>query len=454
MTLRITGLASGLDTDSIISMLVTLRKQPITKLQTKVIDDESKIAAYNELKTLSSDLKSAAYNLTLYSTWAGRTATSSDEDVVTATASDGTTTGSYTIKVSAAAAAQRAASNGTTTTASSSGSFTINGTSVSVSSGDSLSTIASSINKASAGVTASVINNTLLIQSNSSGTANTMTFTDSSSILKNLGIVDSSAAVVTTNSGYQAAANASFTVNGVSMTSSSNTVTSAVSGVTFKIAGEGTSTVTIGNNTSGIKTMIQDFLDAYNSLYSYIDSTTAVSLNSSDEAASAGILQGQYTPNNIENKLYQMMTATASTGSSSVTSFYSIGISSSDGYQGGFEIDDTTLDTALADNFDYVKNLFKGSNASGYYGIAKKMDTYLKDNVLDSIDGSIPAALTQLNDDVTDSNDRISTLEDQLTLYETNLYNHYASMEDSVNSINSSLQYLLSSLGTSSSSSS
>jgi len=452
MTLRITGLASGLDTESIISMLVTLRKQPITKLKEKVIEDDSKIAAYNELKTLSSDLNSAAYNLTLYSTWAGRTATSSDEDVVTASASDGTSTGSYTVKVTTAAAAQRAASNGTTTTASSSGSFTINGTSVSVSSGDSLSTIASAINDADAGVTASVINNTLLIESDSTGASNTMTFTDSSGILKSLGVVDSSAKVVTTNEGYQAAADASFTVNGVSMTSSSNTVTSAVSGVTFKIAGEGTSTVTIGNDTSSIKTMIQDFLDAYNALYSYIDSTTAVTLNSSDEATSAGILQGQYTPNNIENKLYQLMTASVSTGSSDVTSFFSIGISSSDGYQGGFEIDDTTLDTALADNFDYVKNLFKGSNASGYYGIAKQMDTYLKDSVLDSVDGSIPAVLTQLNDDVSDADDRISTLENQLTLYETNLYNHYAAMEDSVNSINSSLQYLLSSLGDTSSS--
>ncbi len=453
MTLRITGLASGLDTESIIAMLVNVRKQPITKLETKVADDETKVAAYTELQTLATKVQSAAYNLSMPSTWSARTATSTDESVVTATASDGTATGSFSVVASAIAKAERNASDGVATSASSTGSFTVNGKTVNVTAGDSLSTIAAAINNASAGVKATVVSNTLLIESNTTGKANGITYTDGSSILKDLGVVDASAQAITTNDGYQASDDAVAYVNGVKVTSASNSITTAVSGVTFKLADLGSSTVTVGNNTSSIKTMVQDLLDAYNELYSYIESSTAVSRNSSNEATSAGILQGQMLPNNIESSLFQLMSATIDNPgvSSSVNSLYKIGVRSSDNSAGNYEIsDESAFDSALKDHFDDVKNLFRGSNTDGYYGIAKKMDTYLHDTVLNKIDGSLSTQLSDLNSDITNSNSRISTLESQLTLYETNLYNHFASMETNVNSVNSSLQYLLGALGLSS----
>ena len=467
-TMRITGIASGLGTDSIIAVLVAARKQPIDTLQTKVNNEEIQLSAYTQIQTLANTLDDAANALSQSSLWNSKTATSSNTSVVTATATS-SASGTYKVHVGTQASAEivRGTSQTASTTYSTDADSTIsiNGTSITISKGSSLSDISSAINTASSSmatgskVKSYIINNTLVIEkqdtgatADSSGTANSnaITFTDDSTsgILKTLGVLDSSGSVKDKTDGTDL----SGTINGVSFTNSSNTLSSQISGVTVSIAGEGDSTISISNDTSKIEDAVNTFLTAYNGVYDYIKQNTAVTTTSAGEALSAGILQGQFYPSSLEDKLFGFMSSYLNNSgvSSSFNNLTKIGITRDD-TSGDYSISDTSKFTAaLTSNLSDVKNIFMGSNSSGYYGIAKQIDTYISTNVVNKLSGTLSNIIDQTNNEITDNNSKISDLTSQLDAYQTNLYDHYASMESMVQNWNSSLKYLLSSLGTSS----
>jgi len=170
----------GLDIDALISATIAAKSLPITLLQNKNAVLQAKVNDYTTIKTAIKTLQYAAKDLTYASTFSGRKATSSDEDVVTATATNGGTNGSYTIKVDQMAtitsntSSAVATSDGTKATVTgttaltnhnqeitvdniiTAGSFVINNKSISVSSTDTINTIANKITASGAGVKATV----------------------------------------------------------------------------------------------------------------------------------------------------------------------------------------------------------------------------------------------------------------------------------------------------------
>lgn len=162
----------GLDIDALVSATIAAKSLPITLLQNKNAVLQAKINDYTTIKTALKTLQYAAKDLTYASAFSGRKATSSDEKVVTASATNGGTNGSYTIKVTSMATvtsnSSSAIGNGGSKAAIAGtaaydimapltdGTFTINGKTIGVTAGESISDVLTKINNSSAGVTASM----------------------------------------------------------------------------------------------------------------------------------------------------------------------------------------------------------------------------------------------------------------------------------------------------------
>lgn len=95
-----------------------------------------------------------------------------------------------------------------------------------------------------------------------------------------------------TDAGYiTPSSNASYTLDGLELSSSTNTVT-ALSGLTIKLTGEGSSTLTVGANTEGLKTSVESFVTAYNTLITVTNALTKVSATDDGSSTEAGAMVG------------------------------------------------------------------------------------------------------------------------------------------------------------------
>ena len=91
MAISVGGIISGMDTESIISQLLTLEAKPILNLQQKEADFQVELTAYGSLRSVLGSLKSAAEGLDTTTELTGFTAASSDTDLVTVTATSSAT---------------------------------------------------------------------------------------------------------------------------------------------------------------------------------------------------------------------------------------------------------------------------------------------------------------------------------------------------------------------------
>jgi flagellar hook-associated protein 2 len=205
--INFSGLSSGIDTNAIISELATLERQPETLLQSQQTTLQQKQAAYGTVSAALLNLQSAATTLDLYGAFNLVTGTTSDNTVATISAQTGAQTGSHTLTVSQLATAQEIGSapqTSQTAPLNFSGQIIINGKAINVQSADSLQTLASDINSAKAGVTASIISPSqgqyyLTIGSANSGVQGQISLSDvgGGNLLSQLGFFSSSGGTIT-----------------------------------------------------------------------------------------------------------------------------------------------------------------------------------------------------------------------------------------------------------------
>lgn len=218
-----------------------------------------------------------------YSVWNQRSVTSTAAASVSGVASNGAKIASYTVSVSQIAVAQQSVgtslnSAATTTLAAGTQSFSITSAGVvknisfSVTAGDTNKTVlgkmADSINVANTGITASVMTNAL------TGTSQLSLVAKNTGIVNAFSLADISGTAVATsgaNTILKASANGAYSVNGVSYTSSKNTVVLTDPKVSLNLIAPVTgATVTVGNNTDSIAAAITNFTNSYNSTLSYL----------------------------------------------------------------------------------------------------------------------------------------------------------------------------------------
>ncbi|HAG11533.1 MAG TPA: hypothetical protein DCK76_09170 [Desulfotomaculum sp.] len=185
-TVKITGISSGLDTDSIIKGLMAVEKLPLTNMQTKVGTLTAKKNAWGEINTKLLSLKNILSELSSSSSFLGRTAQVSNASVAGAAAGSTSIPGTYHLNIISTATGTKTQSAGTlgqpiNTSAAlnssdagfaitpTSGTFTINNYAFTLdAANDSLADVIGQINGQSAatGVTASYLNDRLVLTSN------------------------------------------------------------------------------------------------------------------------------------------------------------------------------------------------------------------------------------------------------------------------------------------------
>jgi len=363
------GLGSGIDVKSIVSQLVALEKQPIVALQTKEAGIQTKISSFAQVKALVSTFADAASKLTLDSGFSAMTVASSNSSALTASVTGVASTGNYSFNVSQLAQAQTSASS-TVAAGATLGTGTITlqvgsgaAKTVTIADGDdtSLAGIASKINDAAAGVTASVVTDAtgqrLVLRSTETGAASGFTVSTANAATNTVtpGLDSLTFAV------KQAAQDTKAQINGVDVVSSKRTITDAVPGMTFTASQVTTAPVDISitADTASTKKNIQAFVDAYNAINDLLGS----SVKYDSESKSAGALQGDSTAVTLQNTLRSMV-GSMTGGGGAFSRLSDIGISVLQG--GNLSVDATKLDKAFstASGAADVKKLFANKGAT------------------------------------------------------------------------------------------
>ena len=389
------GVGSGLDIKSIVSKLVELEKAPLQKLKLQAESVNAKISAFGEVKSLISTLSDAASKLTSVTGWNGVAATSSDSAAVSVTAIGGASATSFGIEVTSLANAQSTASasvkgavgTGTLTIAlgkwdsagpSATGVFTgktpASSVDIAVSASDSIADIAVKINGANAGVTATILTDKdgqrLLLRSKETGEASGFNLTATGGVP---GGLDRLATTAIDPAATQKASDAVAKVNGMVVTSSTNTFANTVAGVTFKVekltdVGKPVQ-INVAKDNSAVQANITAFVDAYNAVNTYLSEATKYDAGTKE----AGLFQGDSTAIGLQNSLRAAMQS-VSKGSGVFKTLTDLGI----GFQrgGNLAIDSTKLSKAL-ENADEVKKMFRGTDAvaTGLGATIKSMTT-------------------------------------------------------------------------------
>ncbi len=369
---------AGLDVQGIVDNLMYIESEPVRRMQQQTTDLKSKVSAFQSLNTKLSALldktnsvlfggnTAPLLNPTAFldrfaeSIFAKGKATSSDDSIISASADKVSSTGAYSITVSGLAQAKSMASVNfadTSTTNTGTGSLTItvgNNSPVIVtidSSNNTLAGVRNAINTANAGVTATIINDgsaspyRLLITANESGTQNSFTIADNLSGGQVLSLTE-----------VQTAADAQFTVNGVSISKSSNTVSDVINGVTFTLKAPTTNpiTLTIENDIDSIVKSLQDFVTAYNEINSFI--TAQFTYNYQTEKA--GVLSGDSTLRRIQSQIQSKIIQSVNNNYTSYRVAEQVGLTFN--RDGSLSLDETKLRSLLSNNFKEVAALLLG----------------------------------------------------------------------------------------------
>lgn len=447
-TFTVGGLSTGVDYNDLISKLIEVKRQPINILENKKSEYNQKISGYGDLSSKLSLLKSAADKLKTSYNFYVKTATISDETVLDVTASGNASVGNYSISITNLASEDKEVHNGTGLTSSSdivnnSGSdklfqYTYAGTqqTITVADGTTLDQFAGLINDDTdnPGVTATVVNDgsnyRLIITGNDTGAANTVTIDAGTTLDGNNSTVDFTAASFTEN---KTADDASFTVDGLQITRSTNSITDVINGLTINLKKDNSSTtVSVTADSDAIKKQIEDFVSAYNSVVDFISSKS----DHDDTTGVSGILVGEGTARNIHDRLRNIVSSSAAGLPEELNILAQLGITTN--YKTGqLEINSTTLDAKLGADLDDVANLFTDSSS----GIATQIYDYIG-QITSTVDGSITLREKGLKDIIENIDNTIRNMEYRLEKTEDELVRKFTSLEMLVSSFNTIGTYL------------
>jgi len=443
------GIASGLDVNGIVSKLMEVERQPLTRLNAKVTDYNAKLTAYGSIKSALSSLQTAAATLADTTIFNGKSVAVSDATVVTASASSLAAAGSYTLSVTQLAKFHTLRSTtdyATTADTFNTGTLAISiggGSAVNItidSSNNTLSGIRQAINDANAGVTATILNdgttNRLVLTSNTSGSvgAITVTATDSGGGGTNpLSGLDSASLLQT-----QPADNALFNINGIDISRSSNTVTDAIEGLTFRLtkgtlAAPGTSTLTVTPNTDAITSAINTFVQGYNNAVNLLKTNSSFNVTTK----TAAILNGDSTVRSLQAQLSDLVNTSVTGIAGGISTLSDIGIAVQK--DGTLQVDSTKLAAALADPAKDVTGLFT-QTTSGNEGIAVRFSNVVRSSI--AFDGVIAARTDGITASIKGVNNSIDALNLRLTKIEAQYRAQFTALDVMMANMQKTSQYL------------
>lgn len=375
-----TGFGSGLDINSIVTQLVAAEQTPQTKqMDKKEATLQAQISALGSIKSAMSDFKSSLSALRYSSQINKFSATSSDTSTLTATAFANADPANYQVEVKQLASSHGLASQTYASTSTVVGTGTLNiqfGTTTYDVNGNptafsanaqksalsvtidanhqTLSGIRDAINAAAGGVTASIVNdgtgNRLVLNSTDSGAANSLEITASAGLAPLSYTVASHPMTET-----QKAQDALLKINGLNMSSASNTVTTALKGLTLNLqqAQPGKLVnLSVGHNNTDVTTAVQAFVDKYNAFATSVQSVSGYDARTK----TAGVLLGEATARGALSGVRSLLSSAITGLTGSVASLPDIGIKTQ--ADGTLSLNKNKLDAALTTNHNGVVSLF------------------------------------------------------------------------------------------------
>jgi len=453
------GIGSGLDVESIVTKLMAIERQPVANLQTRASTIQTEISAFGSLQSSVAGFRDAAQALTNSSTWGATTATSSDNGSVGVSTGSGAHAGSYSVSVQNLASAQSVASQSYASSSAVIGEggltidvgawdvgqpgfaarATINAMSIPISATDTLRDVRDKINAANAGVTASIVTDSsgarLVLTSSATGVNNgfSVTGTGGAAALT-YDASDGSSPMTRT----QTASDAQATVNGLAITSASNTLTDVVQGLTLNLSKVTTGSVQLNvvQDNDSIKKSIQTFVKAYNSLASQLATLTKY-----DAATkTAGTLQGDSTAVGLQRQMRSLLT-NATSASSAFSSLSDVGIEIQS--TGQLTVNDTKLSSALG-NLPELKKLFANNPAStidtSQIGIAQRLSDFGDQEI--GTDGALTTRTSGLNTSLANNQKNQDAINQRLTNTEARIRAQYTALDTQMASMSALSTYI------------
>ncbi|MCW3041030.1 MAG: hypothetical protein JWM31_2935 [Solirubrobacterales bacterium] len=424
--IQMTGLASGLDTEAIITQLMNVEKTPRTSLSMKQAAAQARSDALKDVAAKLSSLKLAATTLRSAGTWADtQSVESADTTKVAARIVAGAASGGHTVTVSGLARAAQSTFDYTPPGAADS--ITVNGHAVPLASGASLDDAVAAINgDEDAGAFAVNVGGRLALSAKATGAASTATATGA----------------MVANGTTLAGADASFTVDGVGYTRASNVVTDAVAGLELTLKGTSTGTAvsvtTPGADPGAIVDAAKAFVTAYNATVEAIRSRTTekrIPNASTEIEARQGSLFGDTGLNGILGSLRNIVSSSVAGAPSALDQLSELGITtgtstgsgtlSPDAIAGKLTLDSAVLRAKLDKDPAGVRRLL-GASTSGP-GFAQKLEQVL--DPLTQAGGMFDARITSSTASLTSIKDGLSRFDDRLATRETALRKQFASLE-------------------------
>jgi flagellar hook-associated protein 2 len=456
MAISSLGVGSGLDLSGLLTNLMQAEQQPLLALQTKEASYQSRISALGSLKGALSALQTAASSFipgsgqTALNKYTSFSTSIADTTIASSSASTGAVAGSYSLEVSALAKFHRLTSPDTTdvpgtaaltaglasggelkielgTLSGTSPALTFDddptrGLSVTIAAGATLANVRDAINAAATDgrISATLVNGSngqqLVLTSNKTGLANVMK-------LSGIGGLDFDPAGAGTGTlsqdpakGGQAASDAAFTLNGIAATSSSNTASGVLDGVTLTLLktniGTPTTLTVTRDSTTALTTAINSFIKAYNDAAKSMKDLGFYNA----ETKQAGALQGDSTLRGAQSQVRNLL-QTVVGGSAAYKTFSDIGVSLQT--DGTLKLDSSKLKAATDADYAGVTNLVASIGTTFKTGLES----------LVGATGNITAATDSANRLIKALDKRQETLVARLTQVEERYRKQFASLD-------------------------
>lgn len=467
-TISSPGLGSGLDVKSIVSQLVAIERRPIEALTVQKTALQQKLSSFGLLQSYAVNIQDAAAALARPGLWQQTTATSADKTAVSASSSGTAVNGNYSVEVGQLAQAQALASKSYTNATDPVGTGTLRielggwtagappfvpktpPTQVDIPIGvgeDSLESVRAKINASNAGVSASIIRDSsgarLVIRSTATGLENSIRImavpadaptTPGGPTLDDL-VFDNPAGSATMLQSL-APKDATAIVNGLPITSASNTLGNVIEGVTLTLSQVTTRPVqvSVGVDSEAMKKALTDFAKAYSEINKYIVEQTKY--DPDKKVASA--LQGDRATISLQSQLRSAVGATSST-STAFARLSDAGLEQQP--DGSLKLNDSKFSAALGKLTELGKaftNVDAGSGAGNGFAVRFKTLTMQMTNT----QGPVSTRSQGLRDSISRNERQTAQLEDRASRTQARLERQYGALDTSLSKLNGLNSYI------------
>ena len=468
--LSVPGIGSGLDINSLVERLMAVERQPLTALATKKGMIESKISALGQIRSSLDALKTAAQRMTTQDKLLTLKTTVADTSIATVSTSNSATPASFSLEVEQLASAQKLSSPEFASASSSLGNaagsvtiefgtysagvytlnpdraaFTVNVEAAKMTPEG----IRDAINQANKEVSASLVNSgtgVMLVLTNAKTGANQhmrLTVSDpDGNNTDNAGLSQlayNPAASVGNGKNMServAAQDARVKIDGISITSRTNTLDQSIAGLTIsllKTNDDSPTTMTTTRDDSQVKTAVNSFITAYNNLNKLVRDLTKYDATKRE----AAILNGESTVRNVLSQVRGLLSRQY--GSTSLPTLSELGITTQS--DGSIRLDATKFDSAFSSKRDAVVALFTqstgGTEGDGFAGTVEDLITSLTDN-----NGLLDARTDGLNASLKNLNSKEDQIEARLSQIEQRYRTQFVTLDRNLNSLQSLSAYL------------